>query len=137
MATSSKEIINYIEKNHPIVALQAIVNCSDQNIEQKSGVYRQYIIGVTDPNKEGSVNLRWYEHRMKENLPAHKDNLHILGWPFEAYEIDDVEQVLKDLAAYLSVKLDIKDMMIKAEKFKSGYIYIVITVLEIPMITAG
>jgi hypothetical protein len=131
-------IINSIEKNYPKVALYAIANGSDEHIEQRSGIYRQFIIGVTKPDTFGGViSIRSYEQKMLDTFPAYRHNLKVLGWPFDEYLLDDMEKTLEGLSKYYEAKLDVASMMQKARKWKMEPVYLVVTILEIPVITAA
>lgn len=132
MATSTKEIIAYLEKNYPQKENQiGIANCPDRNFRFNGKVLNQYIIGVS-PSDPFSPGISHYEHNMREKLADISQNVVCVPWPFYGYETEEMKASLREIAEHFKVKLDIDRMIkdLKIPRDEGGVYYIVVTVIQ-------
>ncbi len=135
MATPTADIIRNIEESYPMQPLASISNISDLDVEANMHTTNQYIIGLTtDDTYPGGIDH--YKFKMVERLKPVSENVRVLGWPFEMEELDEVKQVLSDLAAYFNANLDIAKMVEKVKGRDANHFYITITVVRILMFHA-
>lgn len=136
MALSSVKIIENIEKSYPKTDPVLIGNLTDYDIEEKIGLFNQYIIGVT-PRDEFSNGIVNYNFDLAYKLDAMKASINPMRWPFNEEESDQIRLELKDLSEYFDVELDIERLMNDALKTKIHRYYVVVTVVRIPMLLSG
>lgn len=135
MTTTSKEIIEYIEREYPKENQIELKNLSDLNFETSGKWLNQYIIGVTPKDQFGS-GIDHYKYRMKDRLSKVSSHFECLPWPFRDYEVEELKTALSDLSNYFEADLDIPKMIggLKMRRDNGDLYYLVVTVVQHPIL---
>jgi hypothetical protein len=92
--TTSKEIIQYLDKKYPQQKDQlVIVNCVERNFSFQQKVFVQYILGVTLDDRSDS-----YKAQMAKSLANVSQHLSFPAWGYSSQDNDSMKAVLAELA---------------------------------------
>lgn len=137
MPTQAHEIISFLNKKYPIRDFASIQHIAGHNFSENIQIIPQFIIDVTFPTPESSsINIDHYEYKMTQSLPTLSQHLHSYGWPYSIDERNTMIETLITLGKEFKVALDVDKMLSNIDRLIKSYYFIVITVIEIPILQA-
>ena len=138
MTTNATDILAYLNKNYPQQEFVSVKNWPDINIETAVKLQTQFIFGVTngDPFTPG---ISYYEEALKKKLNGKFQQIKCYPTAFERQQIPTMKTTLVELAEKLGVDLDPEKMIKKLNinEEGSGLYYIVVTIVQYPVVYAG
>ncbi len=137
MPTQAHDIISFLNKKYPIRDFASIQHIAGHDFSENIQIIPQFIIDVTYPTPEShSLNIDHYRYKMTQRLPNLSQTLHSYGWAYSLDERDTMIETLITLGKEFNVALDIDKMLGNIDRQIKSHYFIVITIIEIPILQA-